>query len=260
MKIFVVILFFLPILAWSTTLKVALYDNHEEYLKYSKAYKLNWMIFKQATEKLDITIQAQPYVWLRALRFIEEQEIDVLIGAYYTKQRQKFAHFSLPISTDYVYLYVNHQSLMSKPINYEKDIIGVTKKSIGDDLANLLGFSHIYRKSASEQVFRLLRKDRLDYAIFSESVAEKHCQTMSKRNQHEHCVFAKKPALLTNSFHTIYSRTPTNISIAHQIDAIIEKMIKNNQLKALHLEAGYSKEDYEIWLRQKQQWLENLNN
>lgn len=240
--------------SWSTTLNVALYDNHDEYLKYSKAYKLNWMIFKRATEELNINIQAQPYVWLRALRFIEEKKIDALIGAYYTKERHEFAHYSLPISTDYVYLYVNNQGLLSKPIKYEKDIIGVTKKSIGDDLANLLGFSHIYKKSSSEQVFRLLRKSRLEYAIFSESIAEKHCLSLPKHDQRQPCIFPKKPALLTNSFHTIYSRTPINISIAHQIDDIIEKMTKSNELRALHLEAGYSKENYEIWLRQRKNW------
>lgn len=254
MKFIVVILVTFPLLALSTTLKVGLYDNHDEYLQYSKAYKLNWLIFIEAADELELNLQARPYVWLRALSFIEEKELDVLVGAYYTKQRHRFAHYSLPLSIDYVYLYVNRQRLFNAPIDYKNGIIGVTSKSIGDDLAKQLGFNNIYEKSASEQVFRLLRNNRFDYAIFSESVAAKHCHVNTSENQTSDCITPKKPALLTNSFHTIYSRTSRNINLAQQLDLIVEKMRISGRLRELHREAGYAEKDYQLLINQMRKW------
>jgi ABC-type amino acid transport substrate-binding protein len=245
-----------PIVSFAETLSVALYENHNDYYKYSRAYKLNWELFKLAAESERITLKTEEYLWLRAMHFIETKKLDALIGAYYSDERKKIGNFSQPLSIDNVYLY----SKQSKPLTLEELIkqnvlVGVTSKSIGEELAYKVGFKEIYRKSSSNQVFDLLIKDKLQYAIFSESVANKHCMLLAKKGLNNDCITPMLPPLTTNAFHTLYSQTPRVKSLVKRIDSAIETFISNGKVKQLFLESNYSEQEYKNWIKVRNNWL-----
>ena len=187
-------------------------------------------MFKLVAKSEGITLHAEPHLWLRAMHFIETKQLDALIGAYYSVERIKIGNFSQPLSIDNVYLY----SKKSKPLTLEElirqnTLVGVTTKSIGEELAYKIGFKDVYSKSSSNQVFDLLIKDRLQYAIFSESVANKHCVLKNEINND--CIKPMLPPLASNAFHTLYSKEPRVINIAKRIDSAVETLISNGKVK-----------------------------
>jgi hypothetical protein len=44
--------------SFSETIKVALYENHDNYIKYSRAYNVNWEVFKLAAHNEGFTLKA----------------------------------------------------------------------------------------------------------------------------------------------------------------------------------------------------------
>jgi hypothetical protein len=253
---YLVLLILLPATSFSEPLKVALYENHDNYIKYSRAYRVNWELFKLAANADGFTVKAKPYLWLRSLNALKEKKLDAVIGGYYSKERNKFAHFSLPTALDSIYLYAYKQKPYSlDQIKSKNSLVGVTTNSIGDSLAKDLNLTNVYRKSSSEQVFELLIKGKLDYAIFSESVAKTHCSIKEKRKLGENCLFSISPPIKTNGFHTLYSKTPKNLIIANRIELSTSKLIYEKKVKPIFLNAGYSEQEYQLWLEARQNWI-----
>jgi hypothetical protein len=137
-------------------------------------------------------------------------------------------------------------------------LVGVTSNSIGDTLAKNLKFSHIYRKTSSEQVFELILKGKLDYTIFSESVANKHCSMKEKSKPSNDCLFPINPPIKTNAFHTIYSHTAKNQNIAKRIELATKKLIDEEKVKQIFLSSGYSEQEYKNWLKARKIWVDGL--
>ena len=245
--------------SFSKTINVALYENHDNYIKYSRAYKVNWEVFKLAANNEGLTLKAKPYLWLRSLNALKDNRVDAVIGAYYSEERSKIGHFSYPFALDKVYLYSRKEkSLSLAQISSSNALVGVTTNSIGDSLAKRLKFSGIYRKSSSEQVFDLLDKGKLDYAIFSESVASTHCSIKEKSKLNNNCLFPITPPIKTNAFHTMYSNTAPNKQIAERIELAIKKLISEARIKPIFLSAGYTEQEYENWLKERKKWADGL--
>lgn len=254
---FLIILVLVSIPSHAETITVALFEDHESYLKHSRAYKVNWEVFELAAITEGFTLKAEPYVWLRAMNELQQTKIDAVIGAYYSEKRSEIAHFSQPMALDNIYLYATkHNSLSLVEIVSKNTLIGVTTNSIGDSLATSLKFPNIYRKSSSEQIFDLLVKGRLNYAIFSESVAKKHCSTTIKAILSENCLVPVMLPIKINAFHTIYSKTSRTKNIANRIEAAINKLISKKMIKSIFLKSGYSSEEYKDWLMARKNWTE----
>lgn len=243
------LLIFLSIPSYAETITVALFEEHESYLEHSRAYKVNWEVFELAASSAGFTVEAKPYLWLRAMNELKLAKIDAIVGAYYSKERIKMAHFSQPMALDNIYLYATKKNSLSlDEIKSQNLLIGVTTNSIGDSLASSLELPNIYRKSSSEQVFNLLNKGRLDYAIFSESVAKKHCASTVEYNLKKNCLVPMILPIKINTFHTIYSKTPRTKDIASRIDATINQLIAQEKIKPIFLNSGYSDQEYKLWL------------
>lgn len=244
-----VLLIFLSIPSYAETITVALFEDHESYLKHSRAYKVNWEVFELAAKSEGFTLEPEPYLWLRAMNELKLAKVDAMVGAFYSKERSKIAYFSQPMALDNIYLYAAKENQLSvNEIKSQNPLIGVTTNSIGDSVATNLEFLNIYRKSSSEQVFDLLTKGRIDYAIFSESVAEKHCASAIEHNLKRNCLFPMALPIKINTFHTIYSKTPRTKDIASRIDASVNRLIYQEKIKPIFLNSGYSTEEYELWL------------
>ncbi|WP_159821848.1 substrate-binding periplasmic protein [Colwellia sp. 20A7] len=259
MKLFI-FLFFFPFLSFAETLSVALYVNHDDHLKLSRSYKLNWQLLKLAAESEGITLDAKEDLWLRGLNFIKEKKLDALIGVYYSEERENFSYYSQPLTIDNLYLYSQKpHSLTLKDINKHQDIVGVTTKSFAEQIAQEIGFTNIYHKSSSEKVFDLLIKGRLQYAIFTESLANKHCNLPPPKKLKQNCIYPMKPPLMTKTIHTIYNKTPRVINIAKRLDSAIDKFIDEGKVKILFLSCGYSEKEYKSWLKVRGNWINKDN-
>jgi hypothetical protein len=259
MKILIFLVLF-PIISLAETLSVALYENHDDYYNYSRSYKLNWDLLKLATENEGITLKAEPYLWLRGLNFIESNKVDALIGVSFSEERKKIGYFSQPLSVDNIYLYSKQsKSLTLEQLITKKVLVGVTTKSIGEELANKLGFMQVYRKSSSYKVFDLLIKDKIQYAIFSDSVANKHCMIMELKVFNENCITPIQPPLATTTMHALYNQTSRVKIMAKSIASAIDKLINSGKVKELFLESNYSEQEYKDWVKLRDDWV-NQNN
>ena len=249
------LLFFIPTISFAETLTLALYENHEDYLRHSRTYRLNWHILKKAVEIEDIKLNATPYVWVRAIRLLERNRIDAIIGAYYSQERAEFSIYSKPFSIGKVYLYSHFPSeKASHEIDKASTIVGVTDKAIGDELAVELGYQQIYRKSSSEEVFDLVLKNKLNYAIFPESVANKHCYLHLKNTAQEQCIYALEPAVKADSLHAIYAKTPRLEIIAQRIDLAVDQLITRGEIETLFKAFNFTHEEYQEWLTKRNVW------
>lgn len=259
MKLFV-FLFIFPLLSFAETLSVALYVNHDDHLKLSRSYKLNWQLLKLAADSEGITLNAKEDLWLRGLNFIKEKKLDALIGVYYSEERENFSYYSQPFTIDKLYLYSKKpHSLTLKDINKHKGIVGVTTKSFAAQVAQEIGFTNIYNKSSSEKVFDLLIKGKLQYAIFTESLANKHCKLSPQKKLKSNCIYQMKPALVTKTIHTIYNKTPRVINIAKRLDSAIDKFVDEGKVKIIFLSSGYNEKEYESWLKIRGNWINKDN-
>ncbi|MBU2972453.1 transporter substrate-binding domain-containing protein [Pseudoalteromonas sp. C2R02] len=259
MKILIFLVLF-PIISFAETLSVALYENHDDYYKYSRSYKLSWDLLKLATEQKGITLKAEPYLWLRGLNSVESNKVDALLGVSFSEDRKKIGYFSQPLSVDRINLYSKQsKSLTLEQLITKKVLVGVTTKSIGEELANKLGFMQVYRKSSSFKVFDLLIKDKIQYAIFSGSVANKHCMIMELEVLNESCMTAMQPSLATTTMHALYNQTSRVKGIAKEIASAIDKLINSGKVKELFLESNYSEQEYKDWVKLRDDWL-NQNN
>jgi ABC-type amino acid transport substrate-binding protein len=235
---------------------VALYENHDDYYNYSRSYKLNWDLLKLAAENESITLKAEPYLWLRGLNSIESNKVDVLIGASFSKERKKIGYFSQPLSVDNIYLYSKQLKYLAlEQLITKRAIVGVTTKSIGEELANKLGFIDVYRKSSSYKVFDLLIKDKIKYAIFSESVANKHCILTQPEVFNKDCITPMQPPLATKTLHALYNQTPRVKGIAKRIDSAIDKLIISGKVRELFLASNYNEREYRHWIKVRDDWL-----
>jgi ABC-type amino acid transport substrate-binding protein len=252
---FLVFLLLLPFACFSETLNVALYENHDNYIKHSRAYKVNWELLKLAANNEGLILRTQPYLWVRALDALKKNRVDAVIGAYYSEERSEIGHFSPPFALDGIYLYAKKQNSLSlNEIISSRALVGVTTSSIGDSLAKKLKFIDIYRKSSSEQVFELLIKGKLDYAIFSDSVARTHCEMKEKSKLNENCLFAITPLMTTNAFHTIYSNAAMKKNISKRLELATKRLITEGKIKPIFINSGYNEEEYKTWLKTRKNW------
>jgi len=259
MKLFI-FLFLLPLLSFAETLSVALYVNHDDHLKLSRSYKLNWQLLKLSAESEGITLNAKEDLWLRGLNFIKEKKLDALIGVYYSEERENFSYYSQPFTIDNLYLYSQKpHNLTLKDINKHKSIVGVTTKSFAAQVAQEIGFTNIYHKSSSEKVFDLLMKGKLQYAILTESLANKHCNLSPQKKFIKNCIYPMTPALVTKTIHTIFNKTPRVINIAKRLDSAIDKFVDEGKVKILFLSSGYTEKEYESWLKIRENWINKDN-
>ena len=105
----------------------------------------------------------------------------------------------------------------------------------------------------------LLIKDKIQYAIFSGSVANKHCMISLPKVFNENCITAMQPPLAITTTHALYSQTPRVKGIAKRIASEIDKLITSGKVKELFLASNYSEQEYKDWMKLTDDWL-NQNN
>lgn len=253
---FLLFAFLFPFVVLAKSLTVALYEDHEHYFVHSKAYKANWSLLREAAALEGITLNAMPFLWVRALDELKKGNIDAVIGAYYTVERDKLYYFSKPFSVDSIYFYrsANIPIELVKPLT-NNALVGVTAGSIGEYLSEKQNNFLIYTKASSEEVFNLLQNGKLDYAIFASSVANKHCSLAVVKTVNRDCLVPVGSALDNNGFHTIYSKNAENKNIQERIDLAVEQLISQGKAKNIYMESGYSSQEYLDWLAQRRNWV-----
>jgi len=252
MKYLIFILFF-PITAFAESITVALYEDHEQYSKHSRAYQANWVLLQEAAAIEGITLKASPYLWIRGLEELKQDKIDAVIGAYFSKERSALYYFSKPFSQDPIFLFRSANSAASTT-KIKNALVGVTSNSIGESLVSNNKKFSVYKKSSSKEVFNLLQNGRLDYAVFSQSVAHKHCLTDANIKLKKDCLVPVGSAIKNNGFHIMFSKKPKNRAIQKRIDFAVDTLISDGKAKAIYLESGYSAQEYKDWLGLRNKW------
>ena len=118
---FLALLLLLPFICFAETLNVALYENHDNYIEHSRAYKVNWELLKLLAEDEGLILRTKPYLWVRALDALKNNRVDAVIGAYYSEERNEIGHFSPPFALDGIFLYAKKQNSLSEVVNYKKN-------------------------------------------------------------------------------------------------------------------------------------------
>ena len=250
---YLIFIIFLPIAAFAESITVALYEDHELYSKHSRAYQANWVLLQEAAAIEGITLKASPYLWIRGLEELKQNKIDAVIGAYFSKDRSTLYYFSKPFSQDPIYLFRSAKNAASTT-KIQNALVGVTSNSIGESLVSNNNEFSVYKKSSSKEVFNLLENGRLDYAVFSQSVAHKHCLTVANIELKKDCLVPVGSAIKNNGFHIMFSKTSKNRAIQKRIDFAVDTLISDGKAKAIYLESGYSAQEYKDWLELRNKW------
>ncbi|MEH6404187.1 MAG: transporter substrate-binding domain-containing protein [Sneathiella sp.] len=171
---------------------------------------------KLALDRIGLTMDIQQDLpWKRILHQLETGELDLVLGAYWNKERAKNFHYSELLGKDEIRVFVKKGNEF--PLNSFEDLIGriglkLLGGSYGDEFdefaADRLDFNEIPK---SDQMIRMLDRGRSDYGILGYVEGLKHIKNLGIEG---HIVALPWP-ILSNGIYILMSRTA---ACAHRID------------------------------------------
>lgn len=231
------------------TITVAVFDEHELYLKYSQNYRVGWAVLNEAAKNANIALQSSPQVWARAISGLETGKFDFVYGAAYTEDRAVWAGYSLPLFFDSTQIFARKASTKKTidDINKDNDIVGVSKDSINHTFAKSLGFRNIYAIANRGTIFNLLMQERIDYMITIRAFIEVYCNTMVAK-QFDECVSLVGEPISFHGGHLMH--TQKNVKASDQVARLNQEiwlLIDSDKARAIFYENGLSAQDYQYW-------------
>lgn len=147
---------------------IAVFEDHDNFLRASPVYAVSWKILEQAIIQQKLPVDVIAMNWNSSLNRLKKGKVDLVFGAFKTPERSKWASFSLPLLPEESAMY----ALDDHPVNSLSDITDYTQFSVSAieqstqlGLARKLGFETIYAASEREKLRDLLFSKRVDFVI-----------------------------------------------------------------------------------------------
>ncbi|WP_102795173.1 substrate-binding periplasmic protein [Bowmanella denitrificans] len=229
--------------------RIAVFDEHSEFLVTHTGYGLAWEILELAAEQADIVLLPQESSWTGALNRLHAGKVKMIFGVLKTKERQSWLQFSLPLGQDKIRVFTGPENIINQveDIDFTTARVGVSAKSVSEQHARALGFKHIYAIRERGNLFQMLSSGRLDYLIFGEAFVGYFCKTAMANSSS--CLKPLLPVLQhTDIRFAAPLDNPDAVALSHRIDQQIRLLATRPDIRQLFERYRYSEQDYQTWL------------
>ncbi|GHE82825.1 substrate-binding periplasmic protein [Thalassotalea profundi] len=198
-----------------------------------KLVGLDLDIFNAIVEKLNLSVNYTELPWKRHLNYIKTGEMDIAMGASYTKERRDYALYSIPYRLETVKLFVKKNNNTNKKIelNHLKDLaesdymIGVEGGYYyGEEYQQLIKTTefraHITEVIDLEQNIELLMKGHIDGVLvdpFTMQAFIKKYKMYNEFEQHSLNIYA-------DNIHIMVSKKSQHRNLIPQINKAIRSL------------------------------------
>jgi polar amino acid transport system substrate-binding protein len=227
---------------------VAVYAEHEKYLAAPGPYGGSWRLLELAAKSQQLKLIPEKGSWQGGLQRLKAEKVDFIFAGFKTPEREQWALFTLPLmpAASAIYTQLNNPVDNVADIDFSKATVGVSSKSVQEDLAKEVGFKHIYSTTEREQLFSMLRDNRLDYLFFSVGVEQYYCVYYDKTNS-TGCLkkvgkdYGVKPA------YALTINTPKAKAILGKINTGLLAIKDSPEVVTLFKQYNYTAQDVENW-------------
>ncbi|MBX2831198.1 MAG: transporter substrate-binding domain-containing protein [Rhodospirillales bacterium] len=168
--------------------------------------------------------------WTRSLDLLEVGDLDVIAGAYFTKERNETFKYSVPFTDDDIVVFQHKDNRFD--VTSIHDLVGLRGArpqggSYGDyvDTYAQNNLDMIFSPTGN-RIFYTLINDRVDYVMLGlyDGLANIY------RDQHENIIIPIEPPLLRNEVHLMFSRKSPCVEHVANIDLLVSELSENGKL------------------------------
>jgi polar amino acid transport system substrate-binding protein len=227
---------------------VAVYAEHEKYLASPGPYGGSWQLLEFAAQSQQLKLVVEKGSWQGGLQRLKAEKVDLIFAGFKTPEREQWALFTLPLipAASVIYTLPTNPVDNVADIDFSKATVGVSSKSVQEGLAKEVGFEHIYSTTEREQLFSMLRDNRLDYVFFSVGVEQYYCLYYEK-TKGTGCLkrvgedYGVKPA------YALTINTPKAKAIMAKINSGLLAIKDSPEVVKLFKQYNYTVQDVENW-------------
>ncbi len=227
---------------------VAVYAEHEKYLAAPGPYGGSWKLLELAAQSQQLKLIVEKGSWQGGLQRLKAEKVDLIYAGFKTPEREQWALFTLPLIPAASAIYTLHNNSVDNvsDIDFSNATIGVSSKSVQEALAKEVGFKHIYSTTEREQLFSMLKDNRLDYVFFSVGVEQYYCVHYDKTKD-TGCLkkvgedYGVKPA------HALTINTPKAKAIMSKVNTGLLAIKDSPEVITLFKQYNYTLQDVESW-------------
>jgi len=169
--------------------------------------------------------------WTRSLQMLEVGDLDVIAGAYFTKERNETFQYSLPFTYDDIVVFQHKDNRFD--VTSIHDLVGFRGArpqggSYGDyvDIYAQNNLDMIFSPTGN-RIFYTLINGRVDYVMLGlyDGLANIY------RDNHENVIIPIEPPLLRNEVHLMFSRKSPCLEHVAKINFLISELAENGKLE-----------------------------
>ena len=171
--------------------------------------------------------------WARAMKMLDDGEIDMMAGVYWTQQRKDKYLFTLPVTNDTLNIFVKR----GNEFNYQEfeDLAGkrldlIRGTSLGNEFDNyIVDHLEISEVNTFKQQMARLNIGRSDIVVVDPFTAASVLKELKLKSE---IVMLATP-IAVNPVHLIFSKKSPCITHLNMMNRIIKKLQKSGRLKAI---------------------------
>lgn len=207
---------------------------------------LNGTMVEVFEEFLDQAGLSAEYVkvgsWARCLKQVESGEIDVLLGAYLTPERQQWGNYSLPVAFDNTKVFYLNPSLNLTEFNQLSDLIGAGRigSSYGYEMDHFFLQQEMREKlilsTTDEAMIQLVEKGRAHYFAGVDS----NIQTLFRKLKYQGNLPADSKlnvmnrVFSVNSLHVVFGKkTHQSQTLTRQFNSFFKAHFSQSRIESL---------------------------
>lgn len=190
--------------------------------------------------QLNCTIAFAEMPFARAIKELENGEVDIISGAFATDNRRIFAHYSSVEFQSPNVLFLRTEDIAKFPLTGLSDIskyqlrlggqLGVTYSSEYSRLKSDPDFSNLLNLTSNRKaLWKMLELNRIDAVIADLGTGNAEIKHMGLQNR----ISASQLVVSTQPAFYIFSKKTTDIQFVHSFDKALELLEENGTLKEI---------------------------
>lgn len=231
------------------TVQVGVFENHFRYTDAADSYGLSWELLVAAAASRNLRIEVQELSWKASLQRLRANKLDLVFGAFYSEERAAWATFSHPLIADSSAIFTSLDSPAASldDIDFNHQVIGVTRQSVQEGYAREMGFKNIYSAVERKQLYSMLQQKRIDYLFFGTNIINYYCLYVAQE-RNKGCMKQVGPNLKSNFTHAISSLdSPKGRRVIFLINQGLEELLSSEKGLALFRSKGFSEQARSQW-------------
>ncbi len=171
-----------------------------QFIENNKLTGLDIEILENVLLELGCKADFKEIPWERHLHYVEEGTVDIALGANETPERKKYANFSIPYITEYIYFYTLKSEISKYQFKNEKELgdlnlsLGVISGAfLGDEFQKLIDNKilvknkNLFEVNSEKQLVEMLLSHKIKGFILGEYAPHLHQDILPhKQKMFEH--------------------------------------------------------------------------